>query len=74
MSALPVKAKLKNERIMARSDLMKFWKLLTDTKFTGSPSKLNEEDIMQMGKDAGIIEMEIEAAIRGLKEFKNQNE
>jgi hypothetical protein len=59
---------------MARSDLMKFWKLLTDTKFTGSPSKLNEEDIMQMGKDAGIIEMKIEAAIRGMQEFKDQNE
>ena len=59
---------------MARSDLMKFWKLLTDAKFTGSPSKLNEEDIKRMGKDAGIFEMEIEAAIRGLQEFKNQNE
>ena len=59
---------------MARSDLMTFWKLLVDAKFTGSPLKLNEEDIKRMGKDAGIIEMEIEAAIRGLKEFKNQNE
>ena len=53
---------------------MKFWKLLTDAKFTGSPSKLNEEDIKRMGKDAGIFEMEIEAALRGLQEFKNQNE
>jgi hypothetical protein len=59
---------------MARSDLMKFWKLLTDAKFTGSPSKLNEEDIKRMGKAVGIIEIEIEAAIRGLQEFKNQKE
>jgi hypothetical protein len=53
---------------------MKFWKLLTDAKFTGSPSKLNEEDIKRMGKDAGIIEIEIEATILGLQEFKSQNE
>ncbi len=52
---------------------MKFWKLLTDAKFTGSPSKLNE-DIKRMGKDAGVIEMEIEAAIRGLQEFVNQKD
>jgi len=59
---------------MARSELIKFWKLLTDAKFTGSPSKLNEEDIKLMGKAVGIIEIEIEAAIRGLQEFKNQKE
>jgi hypothetical protein len=51
---------------------MKFWKLSTDAKFTGSPSKLNEEDIKRMGKDVWIIEMEIEAAIRRLHEFMNQ--
>jgi hypothetical protein len=51
---------------------MKFWKLLTDAKFTGSPSKLKEEDIKRMGKDVRIIEMEIEAAIRRLHEFMNQ--
>ena len=59
---------------MARSELIKFWKLLTDAKFTGSPSKLNEEDIKRMGKDARMIEMEIEAAIRGLQEFVNQKD
>ena len=47
---------------------------MTDAKFTGSPSKLNEEDIKRMGKAAGIIEMEIEAAIRGLQEFVNQKD
>lgn len=59
---------------MARSDLMKFWKPLTDTKFTGSPSKLPEDDIWRMVKAAGIIEPEIEAVLRGVREFQRGNE
>jgi hypothetical protein len=30
---------------MARSDLLKFWKLLSDAGLTGSPSKLTEDDV-----------------------------
>ena len=57
---------------MARSDLMKFWKLLADTKFTGSPSKLTEDDVWRMVEAAGIIEPEIEAVLRGYREFMEQ--
>ena len=57
---------------MAKSDLMKFWKLLTDAKFTGSPSKLTEDDVWRMVEAAGIIEPEIEAVLRGYREFMEQ--
>ena len=58
---------------MARSDIMTFWKFLTDTKFTGSPSKLTEDDVWRMVEAAGIIEPEIEAVLRGYREFMEQN-
>jgi len=52
---------------------MTFWKFLTDTKFTGSPSKLTEDDVWRMVEAAGIIEPEIEAVLRGYREFMEQN-
>jgi hypothetical protein len=52
---------------------MKFWKLLTDAKFTGRPSQLTEDDVWQMGRDLGLFDGEIDPAIRGLREFKNQD-
>jgi hypothetical protein len=54
---------------MARSDLMKFWKLLADAKFTGSPSKITEDEVRQMAKTLGLFEPEIGAVIRGLREM-----
>ena len=57
---------------MAKSDLMKFWKLLTDAKFTGSPSKLTEDDVWRMVEAAGLIEPEIEDVLRGYREFMEQ--
>ena len=57
---------------MARSDLMTFWKFLTDAKFTGSPSKLTEDDVWRMVEAAGLIEPEIEAVLRGYREFMEQ--
>ena len=59
---------------MARSDLMKFWKLLTDAKFTGSPSKLTEDDVWRMAEAAGLIKPELEAVLRGFREFRKQEE
>jgi hypothetical protein len=56
----------------ARSDMMTFWKFLTDTKFTGSPSKLTEDDLRQMGRNAELFENEIEAVLRGYREFLEQ--
>ena len=58
---------------MARSDLMKFWKLLTDAKFTGSPSRLTEDDVWRMVEAAGLIEPEIEAVLWGFREFMEHN-
>ena len=57
---------------MAKSDLMKFWKLLTDAKFTGSPSKLTEDEVWRMVEAAGLIEPEIEAVLLGYREFMEQ--
>jgi len=54
---------------MARSDLMKFWKLLADAKFTGSPSKLTEDEVRQMAKTLGLFEPEIAAVIKGFREM-----
>jgi len=59
---------------MARSDLMTFWKFLTDAKFTGSPSKLTEDDVWRMVEAAGLIEPEIEAVLRGFREFMKSKE
>ena len=58
---------------MARSDLMTFWKFLADAKFTGSPSKLTEDDVWRMVEAAGLIEPEIEAVLRGFREFMEHN-
>ena len=57
---------------MARSDLMTFWKFLTDAKFTGSPSKLTEDELRQMGRKACLFEREIEPVLRGYREFLDQ--
>jgi hypothetical protein len=35
---------------MARSDLMKFWKLLVDTKFTGRRLRLTEDGVRRMSE------------------------
>ena len=59
---------------MARSDLMRFWKLLSDCEYTGSPSLLTESDVREIGIGRGMLEHEIEAVIRGLKEFQNQGD
>ena len=59
---------------MARSDLMKFWKLLADAKFTGSPSKLTEDDVRRMAKRLEIFEPEINAAVQGLREYQKQED
>jgi hypothetical protein len=59
---------------VARSDLMTFWKFLTDTKFTGSPSKLIEDDVWRMVETAGLLEHEIEAVPRGYREFMESKE
>ena len=58
---------------MVRSDLVKFWKFLTDAKFTGSPSKLTEDDVWRMVEAAELIEPEIEAVLRGFREFMEHN-
>ena len=54
---------------MARSDLMKFWKLLTDAEFIGSPSKLTTEEVRKMAEAKGLPGHEIEAMLRGFLEF-----
>ncbi len=57
---------------MARSDLMKFWKLLVDTEFTGSPSKLTTEEVRKMAEVKELPEHEIEDVLRGFLEFLKQ--
>ena len=54
---------------MARSGLMKFWKLLTDARFTGSPSKLSEDEVRRMADTLGLPQHEVEAVIRGFHEM-----
>ena len=51
---------------MARSDLLKFWKLLSDARFTGSPSKLTEDDVRKMANTVELPQYEIEAVLRGV--------
>jgi len=53
---------------------MKFWKLLADAKFNGSPSKLTEDDVRQMAKKLGLFEPEIDAAIQGLRAYQKQED
>jgi len=48
---------------------MKFWKLLADAKFTGSPSKITKDEVRQMAKTLGLFEPEIGAVIRGFREM-----
>lgn len=57
---------------MARSDILNFWKLLEDARFTGSPSKLTEDEVRKMAKGAGRVEPEIEAVLRGFRKFLDQ--
>jgi hypothetical protein len=59
---------------MARSDLLKFWKLLSDARFTGSPSKLTEDDVRRMAKRLEIFEPEIDAAVQGLGSYQKQED
>jgi hypothetical protein len=59
---------------MARSDLMKFWKLLSDARYTGSPSKLTEDDVRQMANTLGLFEPEIGAVLRGLQESQKRED
>jgi hypothetical protein len=59
---------------MARSDLLKFWKLLSDNRFTGSPSKLTENDVQKMANTVELPQYEIETVLRGLRGFQNQEE
>jgi hypothetical protein len=54
---------------MARSDLMKSWKLLANAKFSGSPLKITEDEVRQMAKTLGLFEPEIGAVIRGFREI-----
>lgn len=58
---------------MARSDLMKFWKLLADAKFTGRPSKLTEDAVREMGKTVGLLENEIVEVVQGFRVFKKED-
>jgi hypothetical protein len=58
---------------MARSDIMKFWKLLSDASFTGRPSQLTEDDVRRMANKVGLFEPELEAVLRGMREYKNQD-
>jgi hypothetical protein len=56
---------------MSRSDLMKFWKLLADTKFTSRPSLLTEDDVRKLADADKVVmfEPEIEAVLRGWREM-----
>jgi len=58
---------------VARSDLMKFWKLLADARFTGRPSKLTEDAVREMGKTVGLLENEIEEVVQGFRVFKKKD-
>jgi len=53
---------------------MTFWKFLTDVNFTGSPSKLTEDELRHMGRKAGRFEHEIEAVLRGYREMLKNGE
>jgi hypothetical protein len=51
---------------------MKFYKLLSDAKFTGNPSKLTEDDGRRMAKANELFEPEVDAVLRGLRESQKQ--
>ena len=55
-----------------RSDLMVFWKLLSDSDFTGTPSQLTEQELWKLGLSKDRSDLDIEAAIRGLREFQKR--
>ena len=57
---------------MAHSDLMKFWKFLTDAKFTGRPSHLATEEVRMMAEAQWWPEHEIKDVLRGFHEFLRQ--
>jgi hypothetical protein len=57
---------------MARSDLLKFWKLLTDAQFTGRPSQLTTEEVRKMAEAQWLPGHEIEDVLRGFLEFLKQ--
>jgi hypothetical protein len=54
---------------MARSNMMQFWKLLSDAEFTGRLSKQSEPDILKMAKELGWTEADTDAAPRGFRDF-----
>lgn len=43
---------------MGRSDILNFWKLLEDGRFSGQPSKLTEDDIRLIGAKLGRPEQD----------------
>jgi hypothetical protein len=43
----------------ARSDLMCFWKLLSDCEFTGSPSSLTEDQVRAMAEAKACFLMKL---------------
>jgi hypothetical protein len=47
----------------AGNNQMQFWKLLPDARFTGSPSKLSEDDVRKMANTLGLPHQEIEAVL-----------
>jgi hypothetical protein len=51
-----------------------FWKLLSDANFTGRPSLITEEQLRKMAKATVILPNELEAAIRGLREFQGEQQ
>jgi hypothetical protein len=53
---------------------MKFWKLLADAKFTGSPSKLTEEAVREMAKTVGLLEHEIAEVVQGFRQMLGNGE
>jgi hypothetical protein len=54
---------------MGKTDIQKFWELLNDSKFTGQPSKVTEDEIRWMATKLGWHEQDIEAAIQGLRDY-----
>lgn len=49
---------------MGKTGIQKFWELLNDSKFTGKPSKVTEDEIRRMAGKLGWHEYDIEAAIQ----------
>lgn len=70
---LSFQEKVEQGRGVARSDLMKFWKLLADAKFTGRPSKLTGDAVREMAKTVGLLENEIVEVVQGFRLFKKED-